>query len=233
MATPSPLDFKSVGREVAAIYVADLRVILPLAAGIFLLPAIFNHLPLPPLLVFPLAYPIQTSAFMVYAGIVAQRRSTESGGDEVVRAPGISNAIAPRIAPLVLAGIIVGLGTVAGLLCFVLPGVFLATMWFVVAPVIAVEDQGWKGGLRSSWRLIRPRFGRVLIIAVAANILTYGIWWLVVPSASELGRLGGMVGSELTYVLVSPVVAVIIWCVYARLRGITTAPGRSAAPRAA
>ena len=51
----------------------------------------------------------------------------------------------------------------------------------------------------------------------------YGVWWLLVPAAASIGRLAGMVGSELRYVMGAPVASVIIVCFYER-------PRRSSAP---
>ena len=51
-----------------------------------------------------------------------------------------------------------------GLALFVVPGVFIFTMWSLVGPVITIEDRSVRSALRRSWQLVRPHFWLVLCL---------------------------------------------------------------------
>lgn len=217
MATSSRPSFGGLWGEAATVYRANLSTLLISAGVVFLVPAIFNHLPLPPLIVFPVAYPIQNATMTLYAGIVALRLTAIDEGRDPQT--GMSfQAVGPWAGKLCLAGFLVGVATVVGIFCFVFPGFLLMTMWFAVPPLIALDKLDIVRSLQSSWRLVRPRAGTVFLLCIATNLFFYGVWWLLVPAATNIGRLAGMVGSELGYVIGAPIVGVIIVCVYERLR---------------
>ena len=59
----------------------------------------------------------------------------------------VFSRVSPSILPLLVAGLLAGLGIAAGLILLIVPGLFLMTIWAVIAPVIVLEK--------------RPPFGRV------------------------------------------------------------------------
>ena len=51
----------------------------------------------------------------------------------------IFSRVSPSIVPLLVAALLAGLGIAAGLLLLVVPGLYLMTIWAVIAPVIVLE----------------------------------------------------------------------------------------------
>jgi hypothetical protein len=69
------------------------------------------------------------------------------------------------------AQIIATLGIAAGLLAFIIPGVFLLIRWAVVAQVAAVDNDNWISALKRSGELTAGNYLHVLgVILVAAAI---------------------------------------------------------------
>jgi hypothetical protein len=76
------------------------------------------------------------------------------------------------VLPVVAAAeIVAGLGEVLGFIFFIIPGLFLAVRWAVVAQAAAVERTNWPTALRRSFELTHLNFWRVLGLLAIANIL--------------------------------------------------------------
>jgi hypothetical protein len=79
-----------------------------------------------------------------------------------------------RVLPVVAAAqIVAGIGIALGVIAFVVPGVFLAIRWAVVAQAAAVERTDWLGALRRSGDLTRGSYLHVLgllVLVTAANV---------------------------------------------------------------
>ena len=67
----------------------------------------------------------------------------------------IFSRVAPSILPLLGAGLLAGLGIALGFLLLIIPGLFLITIWAVVAPVIVVEKPGVFAAFGRSRELVR------------------------------------------------------------------------------
>lgn len=77
----------------------------------------------------------------------------------------------PYLGALVGAGILAGLGIAVGLLLLVIPGVYLLTIWAVIAPSIVLEGAGVMESFGRSRSLVSGRFWPVLGVVVVAAIL--------------------------------------------------------------
>jgi hypothetical protein len=80
---------------------------------------------------------------------------------------------------VVAASVMSGLGIALGLLAFIIPGIFLALRWFVVAQAAAIEGEGWLEALRRSHRLVRDHYGHVIVFAILLAVLVGGPAYLV------------------------------------------------------
>jgi hypothetical protein len=76
---------------------------------------------------------------------------------------------------LFLADLLVGLLVLIGVLALVIPGVFVLTLFAVVAPVIEIEDRRVFAALRRSAHLVRPHFWWVLLLAAVPLFLLIAI----------------------------------------------------------
>ena len=80
------------------------------------------------------------------------------------------------IAPLIGAGILAGIGIAIGLILLIVPGLFLLTIWAVIAPVIVIERTGVFGSFGRSQQLVKGNgwqvFGVILIIFLGTLIVS-------------------------------------------------------------
>jgi len=99
---------------------------------------------------------------VIYAGIL----------DKVVGAhlhghPNLTLSQIWKVLPLgrlIVADVVLALATLIGLALFVIPGVFIFTMWSLVGPVITIEDRRVAGALRRSGQLVRSHFWLTLLL---------------------------------------------------------------------
>ena len=131
----------------------------------------------------------------------------------------IFSRVSPAIVPLLLAGLLAGLGIACGFLLLIVPGLFLITIWAVIAPVIVVEKTGVIEAFGRSRELVRGYgwtvFGIVIITAllsgIASALLQAAFSWL--PEFFEI-----LVGSTIAQAVVAPFGAIAIAVTYFRLR---------------
>jgi ABC-type multidrug transport system fused ATPase/permease subunit len=87
--------------------------------------------------------------------------------------------VRPRLAPLIGAGLLAGLGIALGLILLIVPGLVLLTWWSVIVPVIVFEEVAAMDSFGRSRALVRGNgwnvFGvialTVLILLVAAIVI--------------------------------------------------------------
>ena len=127
--------------------------------------------------------------------------------------------VSPSIAPLIVAGLLAGLGIALGFVLLIVPGLFLLTIWAVIAPVIVVEKRRAIESFGRSRELVRGHgwtvFGIVLITGLLSGIATT----LLQAAFSFLPRfLEIFVGSTIAQSVVAPFSAIAIAITYFRLR---------------
>jgi hypothetical protein len=109
------------------------------------------------------------------------------GSGEHPRVADVFRRALPVLPVVAAAEIIAGLGIAAGLFFFVLPGVYLALRWAVVAQVAAVEHTDWPTAIRRSGELARGNYMRILGVVLIVAVLS-----LLVSNIT-----GGHVGSAI------------------------------------
>lgn len=79
-----------------------------------------------------------------------------------------------RVLPTVVAAeIIAGIGIGIGIVLFIVPGIYLALRWAVVAQVAAAEQVQWPGAIRRSGELARGNYLRVISVVVLVALITF------------------------------------------------------------
>lgn len=126
----------------------------------------------------------------------------------------------PVIGPLLVVGILAGLGIGLGLLLVIIPGLILLTIWSVVAPVVVVERTGAVAAFGRSRELVRgngfPVFG-VIVFFFIINAIISAILTAILTGVSD--TFGGYaVASWLTNALVAPLQAIAVATLYFELR---------------
>jgi len=70
------------------------------------------------------------------------------------------------------ATILFGLGVMFGLLLFIIPGILLMLGWYIVAPVVAVEDKGPLESLSRSWEMSKGSKRWILLFFVVLVVIS-------------------------------------------------------------
>ena len=128
----------------------------------------------------------------------------------------------PRLPALIAAGLIAGIAVGIGLLLFIVPGLFLLTHWFLIAPVIVLEGRSAGESFGRSWELVRgnawPAFGLIVltfVIVILASIVVGLVAAIVLAPLPDV--LGDWISSLVVNSLTAPFVALAWTLAYYRL----------------
>ena len=118
-------------------------------------------------------------------------------------------AARPHIASLIIAGIVVGILVVIGLIIFIIPGIILATLWFVTAPAIVLENKGPIEGMTRSWNLVKKNFWQTLGVALLTLILLFVAGFVLGIILSPLSDfLAGLISNLVSFGVFAPFAAI-------------------------
>lgn len=131
----------------------------------------------------------------------------------------IFSRVSSAILPLLVAGLLAGIAIAIGLLLLVVPGLFLLTIWAVIAPVIVIEKRGALESFGRSRELVRGHGWTVFAIVVITGLLSGIASGLLQAAFSFLPRfLEILVGGTIAQAVVAPFVAIALAITYFRLR---------------
>jgi hypothetical protein len=111
--------------------------------------------------------------------------------------------VRPRLPALIAAGILAALGIGIGLILFIVPGLFLLTIWSMLVPVIVIEGRSAGESFTRSREVVPghgwPVFGLILITFITIGIASALIRLVFSPLPSFLDDwLGSLVAHSLT-----------------------------------
>ena len=111
--------------------------------------------------------------------------------------------VQPRLPALIAAGILAAIGIGIGLILFIVPGLFLLTIWSMLVPVIVIEGRAAGESFSRSREIVRghgwPVFGLILITFITIGIASALIRLVFSPLPSFLDNwLGSLVAHSLT-----------------------------------
>lgn len=143
-------------------------------------------------------------------------------------------AVQPRLAALIVAGILAGIGILVGLILVVVPGLYLLTIWSMIVPVIVIEGRSAGESFARSREIVRGNgwsvFGLVivtfLLVAIAGAIIQ--LIFSPLPDFLDVW-LGSLVAHSLTV----PFAAAALTTAYFRLtagESVAAAPVTTPAP---
>jgi hypothetical protein len=131
-------------------------------------------------------------------------------------------SVTPVLGALIVAGILAGIAIAIGYFLLIVPGLFLATIWAVIAPVIVVERVGAMDSFSRSQNLVKgngwPVFGVIAILTVILIVLQIVFRAMFISFADSF--LGYFLASFIVSVLVSPLSAIAAAVLYFQLKGI-------------
>ena len=138
----------------------------------------------------------------------------------------VFSRVSSSIAPLIGASVLAALGIAFGLVLLIVPGLWLLTIWALIAPVIVVEKRRALDSFGRSRELVRGHGWTVFGIVVITGLLSGIATTLLQAAFSFLPRfLEILIGSTIAQAAVAPFSAIAIAIMYFRLRD-----GGAAAP---
>jgi hypothetical protein len=167
------------------------------------------------------------AAFLVQAALVKAVQDIRDGRVDLSFGKTVS-AATPYLGPVAGASILAGIGIGIGLLLFIVPGLFLLTIWAVIVPAIVIGQSGALESFGYSRSLVRGNgwnvFGTlvlVFVILIAAEI----VLGLILAALPALVRSG--ISSVVAGTLVAPFLALVVTLIYYRLsEGRAGSPGQ-------
>jgi hypothetical protein len=163
------------------------------------------------------------AAFLLQATLVKAVQDVRDGRADLSISETVSAAL-PSLGAVAAASILAGIAITIGLFLFIIPGLWLITIWAVIVPVIVIERSGVFGSFGRSQELVRGRFWHVFatlalvfIIMLAVDIVL-GLVFAFLPHF-----LRGGLSSIISGTLISPYLALVVTLVYYRLSGQSAA----------
>ncbi len=138
--------------------------------------------------------------------------------------------VSPAVLPLVVAGLLAGLGIALGFVLFIVPGLFLLTIWAVIGPVIVIERTRALDAFGRSRELVRGYGWTVFAIVLITGLLSGIASGILQAAFSFLPRfLEIFVGGTIAQAVVAPFVAIALAITYFRLHEAHGEPAKAAA----
>jgi hypothetical protein len=218
------IDVGDVISKVFRIYVDYAGVLLPVAAVLFLIDAVFRWLGLDSVGLAFVGSVVGVILNTLYTGMVVELVNDVRDGRLDQTVGGLFGAVTPVLFALLAVSILAGIGIAIGLVLLIVPGLILATFWAVVAPVTVLERPGVFPAFGRSWELVRgngwPVFGVIImfiLIFIAIGIVL-GVIGALLGDAGEV--ILGYVGTVIT----APLVALAASVLYFELKGTEAVP---------
>lgn len=225
------LDVGDTLSQAFSIYGSQAAVLLPVAFVLFLAVAIVSGLLSGSILLVPLGVAIGVVATTLYQGMVVELVSDVQDGRRDSSVGDLVKAVTPVLVPLIVAGLLAGIGIGIGFLLLIVPGLFLATIWAVLAPSIVVERKGAIEAFGRSRELVKGHGWQVfgVIVSVFVIIIVVRIVLGAIAVSIDEGTLTRILFDIVASTITAPIAALVAAVMYFRLRALDegTAPDAS------
>jgi hypothetical protein len=136
------------------------------------------------------------------------------------------SAAAPLIGPVAIASVLAGIAITIGFAIFIIPGLFLLTIWCVIVPAIVLDGTSPLDSFGRSWQLVKDHFWNVFGNLFLVFLILFGVKLvLAVIFAALPAFLSGLLSSVISGTLIAPFIAVVLTLMYFRLSGVTVGAG--------
>jgi ABC-type multidrug transport system fused ATPase/permease subunit len=144
-------------------------------------------------------------------------------------------SVIPVLGPLIVAGILAGIGIGIGLLLLIVPGLFLLTIWAVLAPVIVIERKDAMSSFGRSRELVRGNGWQVFGVIVVLFILQFVVTAVVQALANSISDtvVGFSLADLIVRLLVAPLSALAAAVLFFELKALRGEPVLAAGPEVA
>lgn len=215
------LDVGGTLSQAFSIYGSQAGVLIPLALVLFLVVAVVNGIVAGSPILLLVGIAVSVIAATLYQGMVVTLVSDVQDGTRDYSVSDLVDSAKHVILPLIGAGLLAGLGISLGLLLLVVPGLFLMTIWAVIAPVIVLERSGVMAAFGRSRELVRGDGWRVfgvivlvfIIVAIVRAVL--GAVAIGINDSIVARIIFDWIGSSLT----APITAIVAAVIYFHLKG--------------
>jgi ABC-type multidrug transport system fused ATPase/permease subunit len=182
---------------------------------------------------------IGTIATYWFQGMVVEAARDILDGRRDHTVGSLVRAAAAVIGPLVVAGILAGIAIGLGLLLLIVPGLFLLTIWAVLAPVIVIERKDALSAFGRSRELVRGHGWQVFSVIVILFILQFVVTAVIQALANSVADsvVGFSVADLIVRLLVAPLSALAAAVLFIELKALRGEPvlgtgGEATAPAA-
>ena len=172
---------------------------------------------------------VQLVGYALYTGFVVELVSDVRDGRRDSTVGDLFEAARPAILPLIGFGILFGIAAGIGFILFIVPGLFLVTIWAVGAPAIVVEGTGAIGAFGRSRELVRGNGWPVLGVLVVVFLIVIVIGFVLGAIATPIGNGATIVASIISNVITAPIYAIVAGVLFFDLGGGAGVPDPAAA----
>jgi Uncharacterised protein family (UPF0259) len=184
-ATPQSIDPGSVIASAFSIYKNHAGILIGAALVVFAVEAVLV------LVLGPVGAILSLVASTFFTGMVVELVRDVQDGRRDSSFSQLFSGVAPVVLPLLGVSILAGLGLAIGFILLIIPGLYLMTIWSVVAPVTVVERPGVFAAFGRSRDLVRGYgwqvFGVIVVVILIALVVTLLVA-IITANMSDGGR---------------------------------------------
>jgi hypothetical protein len=223
------LDTARVFERIFEIYRDQLTLLIPAALLVFVPVAIVSGIVYAgdvSILGVAIISAVATIATYWFQGMVVEAARDILDGRRDHTVGSLVQSVTPVIAPLVVAGILAGLGIGIGLILLIVPGLFLLTIWAVIAPVIVIERRGAIESFGRSRALVRGNGWQVFGVIVVLFLLQFIVSSVIQALANSVSDSFGAyaIADLLVRLLVAPLSALAAAVLFFELKALHGEP---------
>jgi hypothetical protein len=220
-------------QRILAIYRDQAGLLLPTAVVLFAIQFVIALL-LPGLAGLLLAIVFWVLAIL-YQGFVVELVNDIEDGKRDHTVGALVSSVTPVLVPLLAVSLLFAVGVGIGFVLIIIPGLFLMTIWAVVAPVTVLERPGIFEAFGRSRELVRGNGWNVFGVIVIMYVATVAISIVAAAIAAPLGHVGRDLVQWAVNVVLAPVVALSASVIFFALKAshrTVPAPGLGGTPEA-
>lgn len=170
-------------------------------------------------------------AGVLYTGFVVSLVADVRDGKRDFSVGDLLRKASHAILPLIGNGILFGIAVTIGFLLLIVPGLYLLTIWAVVAPAIVIERAGVIEAFGRSHELVRGNGWTVFGAIVVAFLILIAASAIAGALGAAIGDLAGRITLQvIANILAAPFAALVSSVLFFELRG--SAPAAEPAPPA-
>ena len=223
------LDTARVFERIFAIYRDQFTLLIPAALVVFVPVAVISGIVYAgDVSVFGaiLVAAVATIASYWFQGMVVEAARDILDGRRDHTVGSLVQSVTPVIGPLIVAGILAGIGVGIGLLLLIVPGLFLLTIWAVIAPSIVIERKGALESFGRSRELVRGSGWQVFSVIVVLFLLQFIVTAVIQALANSVSDsfAGYAIADLIVRLLIAPLTALAASVLFFELKAIHGEP---------